>query len=349
MQVTPANLSILFSTVETNWSLAYSLAPVVWDKIATQYPVGSEQWVSAWLTMMPKYREWLGSRVVHTPSPQTYTVPIKLFEDTMGIDKFKIEDDQFGVFGPIVLHFAMEAAKWPDYQLRDLIQNSGSWTGIFQNGLDNLTYWNTAHPVNFWDSSMGTYPNDFTGGGQTVNGINIGGALSPNAFQTVFNNMGTRKNESGESAGASPNLSMGGTQLKFGLQSLLQSQFLGMPSIGQIGTGNFPTAGQALPVNAPLVGASENMLKGLTDLLIWDDLGGSTTVGGGTYDQIFYLLTTNKIVRPFAWLLRKAPDFIPQTRPTDPNVVNTHTFQWNSEARGSAAWGFPLFGSRSGA
>lgn len=351
MLLTPTNLNLFFTALETRFWTAYTAAPLIYNKIATTYPVGTEQWVSGWIGMLDKLREWIGPRVTRTPAPQTYLVPMQLFELTEGIDQFKLKDDTYGIYNPIVDFMGIQGAKWPDYQLRDLIQNQNSQSGTArQASLDALSHWNTAHPIDFYDASKGTYPNDYTSGGQTINGIVIGGALAANSFATVWEDMSRRKSETGESQNVAANLAMVGPMLKLALDTILQAQFMGLPVIGSIGTAavnpNPPTGG--LTPNAPLVGATENVMKGWTDRLVWLDLGGSTSIGGGTMDQVWYLMDTSKPIKPFSWLLNQAPDFTYRNQPQDPIVYDTHTYSFGTVARGAPAWSFPWLSSRSG-
>lgn len=349
MLITPNNLNIFFSALETRWFNAYTTAPVIYQKIATTYPVATEQFVSGWIGMLDKMREWVGSRLTRTPAPQTYVVPIQNFELTEGVDQFKLLDDTYGIYNPVVDFMGLQAAKWPDYQLRDLLQAQGSQTGARQISLDNLNHFATNHPVSFWDASRGTYPNDYTNGGVTINGIVVGGALGPTAFATVWEDMARRKAESGEPWGIVPNLAITGPMLKLAIDTILQAQFMGAPVLAQLGSGNAPTAGSPASPQAPFVGSSENVMKGWTDRLMWPDLGGSTTVGGGTQDQLWYLMDTSKAIKPLSWLLRQAPDFTYRNQPDDPVVFDTHTYVMGSVGRGAPAWAFPQLMSRSGA
>jgi hypothetical protein len=236
----------------------------------------------------------------------------------------------------------MQAMKLPDYQIRDLILNQGSWTGGFQTCLDGTNFWGTSHPVNYWDPSMGTYANDYTGGGVTVNNQVIGGGLAFGAFATVWEDMTRRKNESGEAWGVIPDMAMTGPILKIAMDTLLQSQFIGAPQIGQLGSGG--------GANAAMVGSTSNQMRAWTDSFMWEDLSSSTLIGTSpnTYDQVWYMLSTKGPVKPFAWLMRQAPDFTYRIRPDDPVVFEKHQFQYGSVARGSAAFGFPQTASRSG-
>ena len=344
MLTTPANLNLFFSQLETRFWTEYGLAEPMWQRIATILPVGTESWTSGFMNMLQKYREWLGARVVQVPTVQTYTVPIKNWENTIGIDEFKFADDTHGLYSPIAAFMGMQAKKLPDYQIRDALLNQGSWTGPFQNCLDGTAIFGTSHPVNFWDASQGTYANDYTSGGVTVNNQVIGGGISVTGYSTVWEDMARRKNESGEAGGWKADLAMSGPALSIAMQTVLQAQFIGAPQIVQLGS-NVPTVS-----NAPLIGATSNLVKGLTDYIMWDDLSSSGAIGtsSNTYDQVWYLLSTKGPIRPVLWLQRMAPDMINRINPDDPVVFEKHQLLFGSKARGSMAWGFPQSLSRSG-
>lgn len=325
MLITPSNLAFFFTNLESRFWQAYGTAPVVYDKMATTYPVSTEQWADAWIGMVDKFREWQGARTVHQPAPQTYFVQVQNFELTESIDQFKLEDDSYGIYFPTVQFMGMQAAKWPDYQLRDLLQNTGAQTGARQNGTDGLTHWNTAHPVDFWDASKGTYCNDFGTAGFVVNSVTVGGLLAPNSFATLWEEMASRKNESGEPLGLMADMTVAPPQLKITLDTILNAQFFAPSSLGNL-------TGQ--------VGALENQLKGWTDRLVWPDLAAQPTA--------WYMLCTNRAIKPFSWLMRQAPNFVYRNQPQDPVVFDTHTYLYGSMARGAPAWGLPFLSSRSG-
>jgi len=276
------------------------------------------------------------------PTLLTYQVPIKNWENTQAIDQFRFDDDTHGLYDATIPFMGMLAKKLTDYNLRDMILNQGSFTGSFQTCLDGTNFWGTAHPVNFWDPSMGTYANDYTGGGQTVNNQLIGGGLSMTAFATVYLDMTRRKNESGEAWGLVPDTAMTGPILKLAMDTLLQAQFLGVPQVAQLGSG----AG----ANAPMVGSTQNTMRAWADSFMWEDLSSGTQIGSGsnTYDQVWYLLCTKGPIKPFAHLMRQAPNFVYRIRPDDPVVFDKHQYVYGSVARESVAWGFPQTASRSG-
>lgn len=337
MELSAANLNLFFTTTQVLFGNAYKATPVWYQDLCTTYPATSSEWADAWTGMSEKVRLWKGPRVVHTPMPQTYRVAIQKFELTWGIGREQFEDDQFGVFNTRTVTHAMQLAKWPDYQVRDLIFNRGDQTGVLQKGTDGITHWNTAHPVDVYDSSKGTFCNDYRGG-VIINSELVGGTLSSASFQAVYNDMGLRKTESGEAWGIEADTLAHSSHLKATSAAILNTQFIATPTIGYQGTGLPGTP------NAPLVGASENVLKGWADILVIKDFG----ITASTRLQWLMAQAKGMPVKPFSWLLRKAPITVPRTREDDPNVFDLDEFQFGSRMRGAPAFALPVLSSISG-
>jgi phage major head subunit gpT-like protein len=335
MIISPANINLFFTTLGSRFWAAFGTTLPWWQRIAQPYPVDSESWADAWIGMIDTYREWLGSRTVHTPGPETYLVPMQLFELTEGVDELKIKDDKYGIYFPLADFMGQQAKKWPDYQLRDLMMNKKSQVGARQKGTDGLTHWNTAHPIDVWDSSKGTFCNDFRGG-VSVGGVTVGGTFTTNAFNSLWQEFSSRKSQSGEAMGVVPDLSMGPPQLKAAMTTVLQSAFYAPPMMGGLGAQAVGTGA----ANAPFVGAMDNPLRGWTDLMINEDFASEA-------DE-WYMFFTKGPIKPMSWLLREAPDFVARMRPDDPVVFDTHTYLFGSKARGAPAWGIPQLSAISG-
>jgi phage major head subunit gpT-like protein len=345
MLVRPSNWNVFQSIVQTSFWMAYADAPAAFPVIAKTVPCGSRFYVEGWQGRFPKPRRWVGSRVVHTPAPQTYQVEIFPKEDTVGLDLYELRDDVYGVFNSTIPNLAINAKQDFDWELRDLVEDEGSQTGAAQLGTDQLTHWNGAHPVDFYDASAGTYPNDYGASGTSVNGITVGGALGPNAFATVRQDMMNRKSETGEPMGIQADLLMVATQNEYVGDTILQAQFLGVASIGGggaggIGTGNAPTPGQATPANSTLVGTTNNILKGKVDQLTWAALF--------ALPAAWYMLKTRGPIKPFQIAQNEAYQLTTRSSPTDPVVWDTHQVQYGITARFSPTWAPPFLSSRSG-
>src|SRR5579859_5073558 len=111
MIVSQPNLQLFFTGYETRFWSAYHLSQPKQQMISTVYPVTTEVWLSGFLTMVQKYREWIGPRYSQAPAPLTYQVPIKNWELTQAIDKFRFDDDTHGIYDPTIPFMAMQAAK----------------------------------------------------------------------------------------------------------------------------------------------------------------------------------------------------------------------------------------------
>lgn len=333
MTISAANLAFWFTKLDTQLGYTYSITPTFAEQIASTIPSSTEQNGYAWIGRLDKMRLWQGARITHEPAPQTYFLVNQPFELTEKIDRFRLDDDQMGVYERTMPEMAIQAKKWPDYQLRDLIENTGAQTGTRQNGLDGLTYFNSAHPIDLYNPAAGTYSNDFSGGGANVSypggkTILTGGAFGPTAVSTLYSYMLTLKAENGEPLGIMPNEVIIPPALATEAELVLKSAFFAPPAWG--GSANQIT-GQ--------VGTADNPIRrfGL-DFRIIPEL---------TLSNYWYMADTKKAFKPFLWQMRQAPVLATRVQETDPAVFDNHTYLWGYWARGAPGWGFSWLCCRS--
>ena len=340
MVIIPPNLNLYFTAFDTLFQSVYEDTPTWQAQIASPFTCTTESWATAWAGMVNKLRIWKGARVTNTLAPLTYGATMLPFELTESIDQFKLDDDLHGVYAPLIKNMGMQSKKWPDYCIRDLIEANGDFsTTAFQTGPDGVSFWNSAHPVNFYDPGKGTYPNDYGAAGTVINGTTVGGAFGVDSYATVKINHATRKYENGERIGLQANLTMVPTEKEIAAKVVLQSDSFAPQAINGLGSGNFPTAGSPVAANAPFVGAMTNPLRGTTDLMVNFDL---------TSAAAWYVLTTNLALNPFGFILRTAPYTTSLVAATDPNVFNSHNYVYGVTARGTPIWTLPWLASRSG-
>lgn len=319
MIINSANLQFFFSGLNVSMRRAYEDAPTFYDKIATIFPSSTEQEIYAWIGRIEKMRMWRGARITRSPAPQTYLVGNDPFELTIEIDKFKLQDDKQGIYYPLAADLGLQAKKVWDYQLRDLLLNQGDQTGARQNGLDGLTHFNTAHPVDLYDSAKGTYCNNYTGG-VSIGGVTTGGALTANGLATVWQDMASRKGEDGEPLGIMADTLIVPPQQKVTAEILCNSAFFSPAAIGSL-------TGQ--------VGAVDNPLKrfGL-NLIVWPELAADPTG--------WYLTDCSRAIKPFGIQLRQPANFVYRIAETDPAVFDKHMYTYGGDVRGNPMWG-PAF------
>lgn len=324
---TTAGLQFFFTGLEDRFWAAYGVAEQFYEKVCTTVPSSTEQNIYGWIGKIDKMREWVGARVTHSPAAQTYTLINQSYELTETIDKFKLADDQFGIYAPMATELGWQAKKWPDYQLRDLWQNTGTQIGARQKGLDTLTHWNAAHPVDFYDASKGTYCNDFRSGGVVINGVTVGGALTPQGYATLRQEIMSRKGEDGEPLGLIPDLLVVPPQLEGAGKMILEADYFAPQLYANVGLGTN-------------VGAQQNIQKGSAKLLVIPELAAAPTT--------WMLLCTNRAVKPFVFQQRQAVNFVYRINEQDPVVFDKHQYIFGTDARGALGWSHAWLSAISG-
>jgi phage major head subunit gpT-like protein len=93
------------------------------------------------LDMIGGLREWIGARQVKSLSQETFTIPNKEFEETIGVLKTDIEDDKYGILTPIAQELGNNAARFPDLLTSKLFV-AGHTTTIY----DGQNFFDTGHP-----------------------------------------------------------------------------------------------------------------------------------------------------------------------------------------------------------
>lgn len=333
----PSNWAPVITQVETSIRRAWSSVPVEYPLYTTTVNMSDrEVFEDAWIGRMPKYRLWSGPRLYNSPNPQTYRVKPEPFELSYTIDQFKWQDDGFGVFAPLIEDIGLQSALWVEYQMRDLLEATGAWGSTqSQKGLDGLSNFNTAHQTNIYSLTAGTlnagtaYCNDFTGGGVSINGVTVGGALSATAILTIAEYMPTIRAEDGERLKVRMTHLMHPPSLRgeveYNLKNMLAAQSVGYTTWGAAQT---------------QVGATDNVTRRF-------GIEPHENANLASFTK-WYAMDCSKSVKPVRFVLRQSPTTTPLVQPTDFIVVNNHAFAWVGTARGAPAWSPAWLMARSG-
>ncbi|ABE62426.1 Mu-like prophage major head subunit gpT [Nitrobacter hamburgensis X14] len=142
MIINQANLNALFEGFNTRFNEAFGGAKSYVDSVAMTVPSSARQENYAWMGAMPGFREWLGPRVVQNLSLQSYILKNASFESTISVPRDDIDDDQYGVFGPMFSEMGRRAKTHPDELLFALIKNAFA-TQCY----DGQNFFDTDHPV----------------------------------------------------------------------------------------------------------------------------------------------------------------------------------------------------------
>lgn len=157
-----------FNTTETTYGIVAMTVPSV--TAMNEYPR---------LDDLPGMREWIGDRVVHDLSAQTYIIRNREFEKTIGIKRSQIEDDQIGLFTPVASQFGMEAAKFPDELVWPLFAQ-----GNTEICYDGQYFFDTDHPGFDANGDAASVSNFTAGAGPAWYLVDDSNVMKPMVYQT---------------------------------------------------------------------------------------------------------------------------------------------------------------------
>lgn len=143
MIVNQATLAAIYQSFSTIFGEAFAGVKTMWPTVAMECPSTSAVTDYAWLGDYPAMREWVGDRVLKDLSLSSYQIRNKNYEASVEVDRNNIEDDQIGVYKPMIQGLADAAAKHPDRLVFALLA-AGFATACY----DGQYYFDTDHPVN---------------------------------------------------------------------------------------------------------------------------------------------------------------------------------------------------------
>lgn len=158
MLINRANLNAMFTGFKTVFNNAFEGARADWDKVAMRVPSSTSQETYAWLGTTTRFREWVGDRVIQNLRSYDFTLKNLPFENTVGVNRDHIEDDQYNVYSPMIAQLGQDAREHPDEKVFSLLAN-----GFAATGYDGQFFFDTDHPVIQADGSTASVSN--TGGG----------------------------------------------------------------------------------------------------------------------------------------------------------------------------------------
>lgn len=140
--ITPALISALKTSFQKHFQDALATAPSAYLEVATVIQSTTASNTYGWLGQFPKLREWIGDRVVKDMAAQGYQITNKLFESTVGVKRTDIEDDNLGIYTPLMQEMGRAAGVHPDELVFELLKLGDSSLCY-----DGQNFFDTDHPV----------------------------------------------------------------------------------------------------------------------------------------------------------------------------------------------------------
>lgn len=149
--VTPELVKALFVGFGKNFRDGLAKAPSQYTKIATVIKSTTASNTYAWLGQMPGMTEWIGDRTLTAIQSHGYSIVNKDWASGVEIKKTDIEDDNVGVYSPLIEELGRAAGQKAD----ELV--FGALTAGFSTACyDGQYFFDTDHPVA--DNVDGTSP-----------------------------------------------------------------------------------------------------------------------------------------------------------------------------------------------
>ena len=140
MIINEANIQFLTTAYKAAFKDAFAGVAPMWKDVATLVPSMTATELYAWLGQFPMLREWIGDRVHQSMRADGYQLSNKDFEATVDVPRNAIEDDQYGVYTPLMSQMGQAAATHPDVEI---------FAALLANGkcFDGQNFFDPDHPV----------------------------------------------------------------------------------------------------------------------------------------------------------------------------------------------------------
>jgi len=142
MIINAANIASATRGFKAAFQRGFSSPAPIMDRIATTIPSSTLVEDYGWIGEIPGMREWIGDRQVNNLSQHDYSIRNKDFELTVGVDRTRFEDDQYGIFAPMMESMGYEARIHPDKLVFALLA-LGFATACY----DGQYFFDSDHPV----------------------------------------------------------------------------------------------------------------------------------------------------------------------------------------------------------
>jgi phage major head subunit gpT-like protein len=163
MDVNATNIAAVFKAIVTGFQSGMDMKPPIdLSFMVSDFPSATAENFYPWLENIPGFIEWLGDRQFQNLKSQGFTVPNRDFELSLSMPQKAIEDDQYGIYGPML---QMAASRWP-VLLYELV-------------VEMITNQRKA-----WDGKLAA-ATDHAYGANTIANL-VTGALTTTTFDTAF-------------------------------------------------------------------------------------------------------------------------------------------------------------------
>lgn len=179
MDLTTANLRALFVGYKANFQQGISSlgdAGALYEQFCTVVPSTTARETYPWLKTLPRLREWIGDRVVHGLEGADFSIKNRKFELTEGVERDAIEDDTYGLYGPVFNEFGRASREHPNELSVEVLESNPLC-------YDGQNLFDSDHPVLDASGAPQSVSNDMGGSGPAWYVMDLSRAIRPIIFQ----------------------------------------------------------------------------------------------------------------------------------------------------------------------
>ena len=178
MEVNRAALTGLTTAFNTTFNAAFAGVETTYARVAMRVPSVTKENDYRWLEKLQGMREWIGDRQINSLAKDGYKITNRKFENTVAVGRDDIEDDQIGIYTPLIADLGETAAEQPDRLVWELVP-AGFDTACH----DGQYYFDTDHPVLDADGNETSVSNFGGGSGTAWYLLDTTRAIRPFIFQ----------------------------------------------------------------------------------------------------------------------------------------------------------------------
>ena len=145
-------LATLNSAFRKEFQLGLSAVQATYGEVAMTIPSTTAINTYGWLGKFPQMRQWVGSRTIEKMAKEAMSLTNEKFEATVSVERTDIEDDQVGMYRPMMAAMGESAAALPDTLVWGLLKK-GKTTHCY----DGQYFFDAEHPV--YEKADGTGTN----------------------------------------------------------------------------------------------------------------------------------------------------------------------------------------------
>lgn len=141
-QITQGLLNNLRTGFKTDFQRGLDKVEPTYDRFTTKVNSTTKIETYGWLGDFPRFRKWVGAKVIKRMAEKAYQLVNEAYEVTRGIKKHDIADDNLGLWGPAIEGWGSEAKALPDRLAYDALAN-----GHQRECYDGQNFFDTEHPM----------------------------------------------------------------------------------------------------------------------------------------------------------------------------------------------------------